>query len=60
MTLLSIQPTTLFVPSVYAGAVPAAASRANKKNKSKTKKYKPKRTKTILKGHHGKHNRKPA
>ncbi len=60
IALLSIQPTTLFVSSVYAGAAPAAASRANKKNKFKTKKYNTRRTKKILQGRHGKHNRKPA
>ncbi len=55
LAMLSIQPATLFVPRVYAGAVPAAASPAKKKNKvKKTKKQK------ILKGRHGKHNRKPA
>jgi hypothetical protein len=60
IALLSIQAATLFVPSVHAGAVPAAASPAKKKNKFKTNKFKIKRNKKILKGHHGKHDRKPA
>jgi hypothetical protein len=45
---------TLFVPSASAGAVPASASQAKKKNKHTTRKQK------ILKGRHSKHNRKPA
>jgi phosphopantothenoylcysteine synthetase/decarboxylase len=45
---------------VHAGAVPAAASPAKKKNKFKTLKYKTKRNKKILKGRHGKRERKPA
>ena len=53
--LMSIQPATVFVPSLQAGAIPAAASRAKKKNKPK-----PRKTKKILKGRHGSHKRKPA
>jgi hypothetical protein len=59
MAMLSIQPATLFVPRVYAGAVPAAASPAKKKNQYKKKQYKTEKQK-ILKGRHGKHSRKPA
>lgn len=55
MVLLFPVPAILIVPRVYAGAVPAAASKTKKKNKSK-----PKKTKKILKGHHGKHKGKPA
>jgi len=54
IALLSIQPATLFVLNASAAAVPAAASPAKKKNKHKSKKQK------VLKGRHGKHNRKPA
>ena len=55
VALLSLQTTLLFVPGVSAGAVPAAASSAKKKNKvRKTKKQK------ILKGHRVKHSRRPA
>jgi hypothetical protein len=54
IAMLSIQPAILFVPRVYAGAVPAAASPAKKKNKYKLKKQK------SLKGRHGKHRRKSA
>jgi hypothetical protein len=54
--LLSIQPATLFIPGVSAGAAPAAAQQPKKKNKSKHKNRKQK----ILKGRHSKHSRKPA
>lgn len=55
LAMLSIQPATLFIPIVHAGAVPAATTPAKKKNKSKkSKKQK------VLKGHHTKHSRKPA
>jgi len=55
LAMLSLQPAALFVPRLYAGAVPAAGSPAKKKVKSKkTKKQK------ILKGHHEKHKRRPA
>jgi hypothetical protein len=54
IAILSIQPAILFVPGVYAGAVPAAASPAKKKNKYKVKKQK------ILKGRHSKHRARPA
>ncbi len=57
MTILSIQPAVLFVPSVYAGAVPAAASHAKKKNKLKKLKMKKQK---ILKGRHVNHKHKPA
>ena len=53
LALFSIQATTLFVPNVYADTVPAASS---VKKKSKVKKRKEK----ILKGHRGKHTRRPA
>ncbi len=53
--LLSIQATTPFVPSVSAGAFPAAASPAKKKNKAKKMKRK-----KILKSRHSKHSHKPA
>jgi hypothetical protein len=51
---LSIQPAILFVPTVSAAEVPAAASKVKKKTKYKNKKQK------ILKGRHGKHSRRPA
>jgi hypothetical protein len=54
LATLSIQPATLFVPRVYAGSVPTAASPTKKKSKYKMKKQK------ILKGRHGRHSRKPA
>ena len=54
IALISIQRTTLFAPSVCAGAVPAAASPAKKGNKFKKRKQK------ILKGRRGKHSRRPA
>jgi len=54
IALLSIQATTAFVPSVSAGAIPAAASPAKKKNKVKKKKQK------VLKSRHNKHSRRPA
>jgi len=54
IALLSIQPATLFVPSLLAAAASSAASPAKKKSKHKNKKQK------ILKGRHGKHSRKPA
>jgi len=50
----SIQPAILFVPRVAAAGVPAAASKSKKKTKHKNTK------KMILKGHHGKHSRRPA
>jgi hypothetical protein len=52
---LTLLPMTLTVPRVSAGAVQAAASKTKKKSKSN-----PKKTKKILKGHHGKHKGKPA
>jgi hypothetical protein len=54
IALLSVLPATLFVLSEYAGAIPATASPAKKKNKVKKRKQK------ILKGRRGKHSRKPA
>jgi hypothetical protein len=54
IALLSLQGATPFLPSASAGAVPAAASKAKKKPKYKNRKQK------VLKGRHGKHNRRPA
>ena len=55
LVLLSLLPVTLTAPGASAGAVPAAASKTKKNNKSK-----PRKSKKILKGHHGKHKSKPA
>jgi hypothetical protein len=64
LAFLFIQAATLIVPRVYAGPVPAAASPAKKKYKYKKPKFKKAKYKAtkqkILKGHHGKHNGKPA
>jgi hypothetical protein len=58
LALLPVPPASLLVPSMYAGAGPAAASPSEKKNKKKNKIKK--RKQEILKGRHVKHNRKPA
>jgi hypothetical protein len=62
MTLLSIQPATLFVRSTNAAAVPKDGSNNKKRKKSKFKpaKFKPRRKEKFLKGHHGKHKARPA
>jgi hypothetical protein len=52
--VLTFLPTTIVVPRVCAAGIPAAL-KTKKKNKSK-----PKKTKKILKGHHGKRKGKPA
>ncbi len=57
LALFSVQTATFFVPSALAGAVPASASPAKKKNKFKNKKLKKQK---VLKGHHHKHSGKPA
>jgi predicted Abi (CAAX) family protease len=59
IAMLSLQLAILFVPRVFAGAVPAPTSAAKKKAKFKRTKYKAKKQK-ILKGHHGRHRGKPA
>jgi hypothetical protein len=54
IALLSILPAGSFVVRAHAGPVPAAASPAKKKNRSRKVRSKKKK---ILKGHHGKHDR---
>lgn len=53
LALFPIQAATLFVPNVFADVIPAASS---VKKRTKVKKRKEK----ILKGHRGKHTRRPA
>jgi hypothetical protein len=53
--MLILVSTANIAPRAYGRAVPVTASKNKKKNKSK-----PKKTKKILKGHHGKHKGKPA
>ena len=54
LALLSIQPASLFVSTLNAASVPAAAVAAKKKNKTRKRKQK------ILKGRRGTHRRRPA
>ena len=54
LALLSIQPASLFVSTLNAASVPAAAAPAKKKNKTRKRKQK------ILKGRRGTHHRRSA
>ena len=54
LTLVLVQPATALIPAALANASPASTSKTKKHKKHKPSKE------VVLKGHHGKHSKKPA